>query len=94
MVCDVRQEDQNACMCQVKPLLTAFAKQKLRLVWRFFGWKWVSGTMEHGPQREYWGLYILHATGEPMCLGGGTWNVKYNPTPEPLPWCVGHLPKK
>ena len=52
-----------------KPLLAAFAKQNLRLVWRFFGWKWITGGLtDHGPQREYWGLYTMDATGKPACL--------------------------
>jgi hypothetical protein len=95
IVCDVQREDQNACMCQVKPLLAAFAKQNLRLVWRVFGWKWISGGLnQHSPQREYWALYSLNANTQPICLGGGSWNVKVGPIPEPLPWRVGHLPKK
>jgi hypothetical protein len=89
MVCDVRQEDQNACMCQVKPLLAALAKKDLRLVWRFFGWKWISGGLsDHGPQREYWGLYTMDTAGKPACLGGGTWIAKPNPITELLPWPV------
>ena len=95
IVCDVRQEDQNACMCQVKPLLAAFAKQNLRLVWRVFGWKWISdGLNQHSPQREYWALYTLDANTEPICLGGGTWLAKPNPITELLPWRVDHFSKK
>lgn len=95
MICDVRHEGQNACMCQAKPLLAAFEKHNLRLVWRVFGWKWISGGHnQNSPQREYWALYCLNTDGEPICLGGGTWLAKPDPVCEPLPWPVGHLPKK
>jgi hypothetical protein len=89
VVFDAREEDFQACLCQVEPLLSALSKRKLKLVWRVFGWKWIGGTMNHhSSQREYWALYSLDRLGRPYCLGGGTWIVKPNATREPLPWPV------
>jgi len=92
VVFDVREEEHQACLCQVKPLLTAFGKRKLKLVWRVYGWKWIGGMHDnHSLQREYWALYSLDPLGRPICLGGGTWIVKPNATPEPLPWRLSRV---
>jgi hypothetical protein len=89
VVCDVRDGELHACLCQAEPLLIAFKKRKLRLVWRLFGWKWIGG--DKGLQREYWALYSVDALGKAICIGGGTWIAEPNPKSESLPWTVnGH----
>jgi len=96
VVRDVREEDNHACLCQLRPLLAAFSKRGLRLVWRLYGWKWIGGTLSRNePQREYWSLYSLSPLGKRVCLGGGTWLVRPNPVQEALPWPAdaGHSTK-
>jgi hypothetical protein len=92
VVRDVREGDHHACVCQLEPLLAAFNKRGLRLVWRLFGRKWDSEpASDHGVQREYWALFSLNQLGKPVCLGGGTWLVGANQMREELPWPVDSL---
>jgi hypothetical protein len=89
VVRNVREEDYQACLCQLKPLLAGFSKRNMKVVWRIYGWKWIGGTTNHQSlQREYWALYSLDGLGKPYCLGGGTWIAKPNPVSERLPWPV------
>ena len=83
-LCD---EEHNACLVRSDSLRTVFADNSLRLVWRVYGWKWISThRVDTVRSREYWVLYTLTEDNQVKRLGGGTWILEPHAKPEALPW--------